>query len=113
MNEEKYKEKVKSKVKTAAFAHLLQLKNSHSKMDNVTYDKLEIQEYLKSPIFNDESARVLLALRTRTIRGIKYDFRGMHSDVVCPLGCGNNDTLPNMLTCSVLQCKSVQTKSAM
>ena len=62
MKEEKYKEKVKSKVKTAAFYHLLQLKNSHSKMDNVTYDKLEIQEYLKSQIFNDESARVLLAL---------------------------------------------------
>ena len=57
-------------------------------------------------IFNDESAQVLLALRSRTIRGIKNDLRGMHSDVVCPLGCGNNDTLPNMpnmLTCSVLQ----------
>ena len=46
-----------------------------------------------------------MALRTKTVRGIKSDFRGMFPDLLCPLGCGNNDTLPNIMTCSVLQNK--------
>ena len=29
----------------------------------------------------------------------------MFADVLCPLGCGNSDTLENILTCSVLQNK--------
>ena len=58
---------------------------------------------MQSPLFDTESAEMLLALRTRTVRGVKNDFRGMFQDVVCPLGCGNTDTLPNILTCPVLQ----------
>ena len=58
---------------------------------------------MKSPLFNIESYKMLMVLRTRTVRGIKSDFRGMFPDLLCPLGCGNNDTLPNILTCSVLQ----------
>ena len=46
---------------------------------------------------------MLLSLRTRTVRGIKSDFKGMYQDVLCPLECGNTDTLPNILTCTVLQ----------
>ena len=48
---------------------------------------------------------MLMALRTRTVRGVKNDFRVMFADVLCPLGCGNSDTLEHILTCSVLQNK--------
>ena len=72
-------------------------------MENLSYKKLEIQPYMQSPLFDTESAEMLLALRTRTVRGVKNDFRGMFQDVACPLGCGNSDTLPNILTCPVLQ----------
>ena len=58
---------------------------------------------MQSPLFDTESAEMLLALRTRTVRGVKNDFRGMFQDVACPLGCGNTNTLPNILTCLVLQ----------
>ena len=94
---------VKTKVRKAAFEKLLLQKQSHSKMDNINYNKLEIQGYMNNPVFDDESVKMLLALRTRTVRGVKNDFRGMFPDVACPVGCGNTDTLQHILTCSVLQ----------
>ena len=103
MKEERFKDNIKNKVRIAALKNLLKQKDSHSKMDNLSYKKLEIQAYMQSPLFDTESAEMLLALRTRTVRGVKNDFRGMIQDVACPLGCGNSDTLPNILTCPVLQ----------
>ena len=105
MKEKPYKDKVKSKVRHAAFTNLMKEKVSHSKMDNIQYTSLQLQEYLYSPLFDSESSQMLFALRTRTVRGVKNDFRGMFADVLCPLGCGNSDTLENILTCSVLQNK--------
>ena len=103
MKEEKYKVIVKNKVRQAAFNYLKQLKVKHSKMDNLAYKKLDISKYLNSPMFNFKSIQMLFAIRTRTVRNIKTDFRGMYPDVACPLGCGHTDTLPNILTCPVLQ----------
>ena len=44
-----------------------------------------------------------MSLRSRTVRGIRNDLRGMYPDILCPLGCGDVDTLQNVLTCSVLK----------
>ena len=57
---------------------------------------------MKSPLFNSESVKLLLALRTRTVEGIRSDFKGLFPDTSCPLGCGKPDTLQNILACSVL-----------
>ena len=103
MREQKYKDFVKNKVKEAAFKYLMNLKLGHSKMDEINYSKFELQNYLHCPLFGSEQAQMLLALRTRTVRGVKNDFRGMFQDVLCPLGCGKTDTLNNILTCTVLQ----------
>ena len=43
--------KNKVKVKTASFKALIKAKYSHSKMHKLTYKSLELQTYLKSPIF--------------------------------------------------------------
>ena len=54
-------------------------------------------------MFTEEEARLLLALRTRTVRGIRSDFPGMFSSRQCPMmGCEEEDTLPHLLTCTVL-----------
>ena len=103
MKEEKYKLIVKNKVRQAAFNHLQQLKAKHSKMDNLIYEKLEMSKYMSSPMFDFKSVQMLFAIRTRTVRTIKNDFSGMYPDVACPLGCGQTDTLPNILTCPALQ----------
>ena len=40
IKEEKFKENIKNKVRIAALKHLLTQKDSHSKMDNLSYKKL-------------------------------------------------------------------------
>ena len=100
---EAFKAIVKKKVTEKAFKHLMNIKEGHSKMQHIIYSKLELQKYLKSQIFDNQSSALLLALRTQTVRGIKTDFKGMFADTECPLGCGNIDTLLNILTCPVLK----------
>ena len=82
------------------------MKQKHSKMRNIEYTTFEVQDYLKSPIFTSDNHSTLYALRTRTVRGIRSDFGQMYQDQSCPLGCGDSDTLPNILTCSILNNKS-------
>ena len=105
---DKFKNAVKRKVREAAFGYLNELKANHSKMKNLEYKKFELAKYLNSPLFDHKSAQLLLALRTRTINGIKTDFRSMYADVNCPLGCSHTDTIPNILTCPAIQAQ-VQT----
>ena len=71
-------------------------------MQNLQYENFEMASYLKSPYFNSRDISLLLALRTRTVRGIRSDFGGLYPDKMCPLSCGDLDTLPNLLKCKVL-----------
>ena len=51
-----------------------------------------------------EQSSLTLALRTRTVRGIRTDFGDMYLDKTCPLpGCQATDSLHHVLTCRVLQ----------
>ena len=81
-----FKTIVKNKVKTATFKAFIEAKNSYSKVQKLTYKSLEHKSYLKSPIFDCESATMLFLLITRTVRGNRKDFRGMFDNVDCPLG---------------------------
>ena len=103
MTKEAFKNRVSIRIRHAAFSELIQTKGKHSKMEHNVYKKLELQNYMKSPFFDKEASTMLLALKTRTVRGIKNDFKGMFTDLDCPLGCGSIDTLQHILTCKVLQ----------
>ena len=103
MNTTNYKDKIKTKIREAGMKHLKQMKSKHSKMENLKYDNLEMAQYPKSPLFDFQSVQMLLALRTRTVRGIKNDFRSMIQDVTCPLRCAHIDTIPNILICPAIQ----------
>ena len=48
MSKQKFRTALKKKICTAAFNHLIQKKESHSKMSGTEYEKLQIQSYLKS-----------------------------------------------------------------
>ena len=71
-------------------------------MNAVKYYKPELQSYLVSPIFNHESRNLLFRLRTRTVSGIKSDFKGLYTDISCPLECGDTDNLSHIITCTAL-----------
>ena len=70
----------------------------------VTYiGPFALQPYMQSELFNEEMASLLLALRTRTVRGIRTDFGEMFPDKSCPLeGCSLPDSLCHILVCTVL-----------
>ena len=72
-------------------------------MKNLKYTVFEKAAYLSSPLFNNESKKLLLALRTSTVSGIRSDYGALYSDKMCPLGCGEADTLPNILSCRILK----------
>ena len=76
-------------------------------MDKISYDKFEMSSYLNSPLFSSDDMKVLLALRTRTVEGIKNDFRGMFPDILCPLSCGSDDTIEHILECTVLRTEHI------
>ena len=107
MNKQKFKKIVKVKTREAAFLYLKSLKQGHSKMDGIIYEKFEKASYMNSPLFNGENVALLLALRTRTVRGIKNDFMGITRILSNPLVCGEDDTLQHILECSVIKSQPV------
>ena len=107
MKKAKFRSIVRNKIKDAAYKSLNLQKENHSKMNGLIYEKLERSEYLCSPLFNSDNVKLLLALRTRTVKGIKNDFRGMFPDNLCPLSCNSPDTLRHVLECVILQQRHV------
>ena len=66
MKKQQFKKIVLTHVRTAALNYLKQLQEKHSKLDGIKYDKLELQNYLTSPLFNNES-RNLLCVKCQNI----------------------------------------------
>ena len=102
-SKQRFKTIVKQKVQNKTLNYLKELKTKHSKMQSLHYDSFEFASYLKSPYFKSCDMSLLFALRTRTVRGIRSDFSGLYRDKMCPLGCGDVDTLQNILTCKILK----------
>ena len=61
-------------------------KQSHSKMKDLNYSKLEMQKYFKLENMNTEGARTLFKYRTRMAQ-YGENYRGNTGPVNCPL-CG-------------------------
>ena len=100
---------VKKKVKVSAFKFLTNeiVRKKLSKMKDLEYHKLKPEPYTISPKFTQKRASLLLAMRTRTVRGIRSDFGQMYLSKTCPLdGCSHLDTLPGLLTCPALMVRA-------
>ena len=70
-----YKLFIKEKVKKAAFVYLSQKQKEHSKIKEILYEDLKVQPYLVSPIFSKHEISTLFSLRSRTLRGMRMDFK--------------------------------------
>ena len=100
---ESFKNLVKRKANEYEFRRLMSLKQSHTKLDNLCYTKLEMQEYLKLEKIDKVGAQTLFRYRTR-MAAFGENFRGKSGPVPCPL-CGNH--LDNQLmgfdNCQILR----------
>ena len=107
-----YKKFIKSKVKEAAFQYLTKLQKTHSKVKDIKFEKLEIQKYLTSPVFSNCETKLLFALRSRTLEGIRANFPNMYKENLnCPLNCWSQDeqiqkdTQQHILVCPTISSK--------
>lgn len=90
---------IKGKVKEAAFSYLIELKNQHSKMHMLEYNKLEMQKYLKCKTVTPKSAKTIFKFRTR-MSEVKVNFKTRYNnDIQCVIpNCQENDTQKHLLT---------------
>ena len=95
---------MKDKLNDVAF------KNKTLKNDQNYLQKCAMSRYLGSLLFNDKSRALLLALRTRTVSEVRSDFSGLYQGRLCPLGCREEDTLENIISCSVIN-HNIQVKT--
>ena len=77
------------KAKEFEFDRLLKIKASKSKMKNLSYTCLEIQDYLLLKDMNTSQAMALFKFRLR-MAPFGQNFRGGNDKVLCPL-CGLHD----------------------
>ena len=104
MSSRQYKKYIKEKVRTKAFTYLKSLQETHSKIRNIVYSKLEMQPYLSSPLFSKANIGMLFSLRSRTVRSIRNDFCEQYKpNLSCPLCSRHVDSLPELLNCVKLK----------
>ena len=96
------KKLVKEKTSEAGFKYLINLKNKQSKILNIQYSDLNIQEYLLEGNMNNELAKVIFKARAKCL-DIKSHKTWKYKDDIC-IGCGkNSETVEEFLSCNGFQ----------
>ena len=94
--------KVKTQCNIAELEYLNSLKASHSKLDNLKYQTLDIQSYLVSSSIYPNMAQQIFKWRTR-MESFRANFRNGNDDISCKLGCMEDDSQENFLNCKVIK----------
>ena len=99
-----FKKYVKSKIRNAAFQYLEGLKISHTKVkENIYLDLEKPQEYITSKLFTNQQCFLIFALKSKTLRGVKNNFKSMNQEnTLCPLCERYQDTQEHICQCQVL-----------
>ena len=96
---------MKVKSKEYALEYLLKLKSKHSKMENLEYLELNLQNYLKTKDITVQEAKNLYKFRTRVA---KFGENMKSNSIACPLCQVEPDTQKHSaMLCSVVRSKIV------
>ena len=98
---ESFRTKVRKAVNVAAFKWLLNEKKDKSKVMDIEYQSLKIQEYLVSSNLETREKKFLFQLRMRMI-DVKINYRSSHADISCPLCKDAEDSQQHVLKCPLL-----------
>ena len=94
-----FKKMVKVKTKEYALDYLLELKSKHSKMNNLDYPELKLQDYLKDPKISVQESKNLFRFRTRTAN-FKTNMKSSYQCLLCPLCSLESDTQEHSMQCT-------------
>ena len=97
-----FKKMVKIQARELAFDWLMKKKESHTKMTNLSYPTLEMQEYLKDNKITVSQAKILFRVRTR-MEQFGENFKGGRDTKPCPVCEASKDTQSHSFQCSVIQ----------
>ena len=97
-----FKRMGKIKAKEYTLKYLLKLKGKHSKVDNLNYSELKLQNYLKDP-----ESKNLYRYRTRSAR-YKENMKSSYTatSLACPLCQVQPDSQPHSLQCTEVKTKT-------
>ena len=84
---EQYKTEILKQIRKSAFTFFMNLKETHTKLDSVNYDKLETQKYLGSKLLTNKEKQLLYLLRSRCYDA-KSNFKKIFkNNIKCRFGC--------------------------
>ena len=89
---------VKIKMKENAFDYLMQIKETHSKMDDLMYSELKIQKYLKDDIIQVNEAKNVYRYRVK-VANFKTNFGDKFQNKGCPFCFVTLDTQSHAMQC--------------
>ena len=99
MSKYKFKKLLKIKCRDAALKYLTENNENKSKMQNLNYYTLELQDYLKSDKISTTKKKILFKFRTRMVNvGHNYG-----NKKCCPLCKIEEDTQKHMLECIIMK----------
>ena len=100
-----FKRLVKTKVRQAAFDELLEMKNTHSKLNNLNYNEFAMQPYLKSSQINTSQAKQIFRYRCRMSNTRKnFPSKYREDNILCPLpGCNKEEDDNHLLICTITE----------
>ena len=87
-----FKDLVRKKAREYEFNQLMNIKQTHSKLNNLCYTKLELQNYLKLETVNVVEAQTLFRYRVR-MANYGENLRGKDNTILCPLCSTHLDSL--------------------
>ena len=97
-----FKKLVKTKAKEYALNNFLEKKESHSKLKDLWYCDLELQDYLKLNTMSAEEAKTVFSYRTRSAQ-FSDNYRGSGGLSPCPLCLLHLDCQAMAFQCSVIR----------
>ena len=89
----------------------MDIKETHSKLNNNVYLEHRTQEYLKSNNLKNEDKNLLFRIRTRTVENIKTNFRNQFLDnLACRLCTSPEESQQHQFDCLLLksECKELR-----
>ena len=108
-----FKKLVKEKTRLAAFKYLMEKKNQpnkQTKIPNLNFEKLEMQDYFVDGNCNKQIAQVIYKARTQTL-DIKTHRRWKYDDNICVGYNARQETIEEILSCTNLGDNNEETRS--
>ena len=102
MSNQPFKKLVKKEAKEYAFEKLSSMKDGHSKMENLQYTEIKMQEYMKSKNIKLKEALNIFQARTRMAK-FGENYRAGADYVMCPLCSEDLDNLKHSFQCKILK----------